>query len=503
MTLVPRGLRANGPAGVLPAIAVGIASLGLYCATLAPGLTWAHDSGDGGELAAAAWTGGVAHPPGYPTYLVIAHAFTRLPIGEVATRTNLLSAFCAATTSLLLTWIVMTRTGRWPVAMGTGLALSTSPLLWSQATVTEVHTLNGLFAALLLVLLSRTHRDIRRARQKAGHARQAWLSVAIGWVWGLSLGNHPTALCCAPLVVLALWRLGRAGWLGAAGFSLGLTVYLYLPIRAATGPAINWGDPRTLDRFWWTVSGALYRPFLFSLPLAHLPARLLAWANLVSRQFGWIGVMVLALGAAALWDADRAFLWATGATVALCSAFAIGYDTTDSYLYLVPALVCLVPWLGMGGAWLLGTLEGLAHRSTQVTLVGSLLAVALPLWAAIHRFPAQDLSDDRTVLRFGAAVLGSAPAGALVLSQEDAYTFALWYMQYALGQRPDVTVIDLELLGFEWYTRSLSQQLQGATELFLARDRNLMDVAAHLHRPVCAIVAPGPKLACSNPEEMR
>ena len=100
-------------------VAVGLVSLCVYVATLAPGLTWAHDSADGGELATAAATLGIAHPPGYPTYLLLAHVFTRLPVGEVATRTNLFSALCAASASALLAWTLMGLTMRWPVAQNT------------------------------------------------------------------------------------------------------------------------------------------------------------------------------------------------------------------------------------------------------------------------------------------------------------------------------------------------------------------------------------------------
>ena len=476
-------------------ITVGLVSLGLYLATLAPGLTWAHDSGDGGELAAAARTLGIAHPPGYPTYLLLAHVFTLLPVGEVAVWTNLFSALCAATTSVLLAFVLMGMTDRWSVAIGAGLALSISPLLWSQATVTEVHALNGLFTALLLVLLSLIRPGVRRTQRQS-----ACLAMAVGCVWGLSLGNHPTALFCAPLAALALWRLHRAGLLGAIGVVLGLAVYLYLPLRAAANPPINWGDPRTLDRFWWMVSGTLYHPFLFSTPIAYLPVRLLAWANVLSRQFGWIGLMVTALGGMALWETDRASLGVTSTTVALCSIFAIAYNTSDSYLYLVPALVSLGLWLGMGLNWLLSVPGAWARWTARMARLGAVLTIALALVAAICRFPVQNLHSERTVYDFEATVLGRAPAEALILSQRDTYTFSLWYFQHALGRRSDVTVVDLGLLEYNWYTARLSRRLAlGSTDLLATEDRDFWQAIQVLDRPVCTIASEGPRLVCSEP----
>ena len=46
-----------------------------YARTLAPSITWANDGSDSGDLVAAAATLGVAHPTGYPTYLLLARLF--------------------------------------------------------------------------------------------------------------------------------------------------------------------------------------------------------------------------------------------------------------------------------------------------------------------------------------------------------------------------------------------------------------------------------------------
>ena len=96
------------------AAVVGLVSLSLYVATLAPGLTWAHESADGGELAVATHSVGIAHPPGYPTYVLLAHPIASVPIGELAARTNVFSALCAAGASALLTWTVARSGDGWP-----------------------------------------------------------------------------------------------------------------------------------------------------------------------------------------------------------------------------------------------------------------------------------------------------------------------------------------------------------------------------------------------------
>ena len=476
---------------ILCAAVVGVVCLGFYLATLAPGLTWAHDSGDGGELAAAASTLGIAHPPGYPTYVLLAHLFTRLPVGEVATRTNLFSAFCAAGTSVLMAWTTARQVGHWASAACSALALALTPILWSQAVVTEVYALNAFLTTLLLTLVVAVQTGGTRTR-----SRDSVLALAVGLVWGLGMGNHLTMFLSAPVMILGLWRLGRSGLWGIPGILGGLSVYIYLPLRAAAGPPINWGDPQTWDRFWWVVSAKLYRGFAFSVPWEYLGTRLLAWSSVLTRQFSWLGLIVAMWGAAIQWTMDRALVAAMGFTVVACSAFAVGYNTTDSYLYLVPALPCLAMWLGAGIDWglaLLSVRDGWAVR------VGYVLALGLPLLAGFYRFSALDLSDDRSAYDLRVGTLDRAPLDAILLSQQDTHTFSLWYFRYALGYRSDVAVVDRHLLGYDWYIAGLHLDLTPVSIAQLRSGRDLDHAARSLARPVCTIGTTEDEWNCWRP----
>src|SRR5918911_2452260 len=67
---------------------------GLYIGTLAPTVLpyGAPDTLDSPMLQTAVPVLGVGHPTGYPTYMMLTHLFTYLPIGDPAYRTNLASA---------------------------------------------------------------------------------------------------------------------------------------------------------------------------------------------------------------------------------------------------------------------------------------------------------------------------------------------------------------------------------------------------------------------------
>ena len=164
---------------------------------MAPGLTWANDGVDGGDLITATATGGVAHPTGYPLYLVLARAFQLLPVGPLAFRTNLMSAIATVLTAVLLYGIVVRfldsiqADQHWPAGLAAGFAFGLSPLIWSQAVITEVYALQSLLVVLVLYCSVSVFTSLKKGD---------WLS---GWFLGLAMSNHLTTILLVPIVLLA------------------------------------------------------------------------------------------------------------------------------------------------------------------------------------------------------------------------------------------------------------------------------------------------------------
>src|SRR3990167_7978470 len=69
-----------------------------YILTLSPTVNF----GDTGELITASATLGIPHPPGSPIWVLLSHLFTYIPLGSIAYRVNLSSAFFVASSSLIL-----------------------------------------------------------------------------------------------------------------------------------------------------------------------------------------------------------------------------------------------------------------------------------------------------------------------------------------------------------------------------------------------------------------
>ena len=236
-------LRTPTPPPWLISSGLAAAVLSVYVRTLCPTVP----GGDSGELIQVAIEGGVAHPPGYPTWTMLAHAFARwLPWGEPAWRVNLSSAICGAAASALLSEAVGTWVGCAFTGAAAGGAFAFSPLVWMYAVQGEVFALNNLFNALLLYLLVRYDTRPTLSCACAG-------ACAIG----LALTNqHTMVFFCLPYAAWAL-MVGRRtlltpralGLLAVSGLA-GLSPYAYLVF--ASGPHAawgSWGDQSTLSGF--------------------------------------------------------------------------------------------------------------------------------------------------------------------------------------------------------------------------------------------------------------
>ncbi len=165
--------------------ALFLASLALYIRTMAPGLL----DGDEGEFQINIFRLGVSHT-GYPLFFLLGKLFTILvPVGTIATRANLFSAFWGAVT-IAATYVLMqflTR-NRW-AALIAALLLAASRVEWSQAVIPRPYTLNSLFVILVPLFFF------------LWRAGKVDLTVPV-FVFGLSLTNHRTIMWFAPAIAL-------------------------------------------------------------------------------------------------------------------------------------------------------------------------------------------------------------------------------------------------------------------------------------------------------------
>ncbi len=175
------------------AFGVFLVAAAVYLITLTPTVPfW-----DAGEFIAVSRILGIPHPPGTPTYVLIARIFTMIPWATVAQRVNALSALSSAL-AVMLTYLVGLRLIRgamrerltpgtdWMAHVGAvagALMLAFSDAYWENSVEAEVYQMMSL-AQILVLWLGLRWWDEHEKKPSVG-----LLLVAVYVMW-LSVGLH-------------------------------------------------------------------------------------------------------------------------------------------------------------------------------------------------------------------------------------------------------------------------------------------------------------------------
>jgi len=383
---------------------------------------------DAGELTAAAWSLGVGHPPGAPLYMLLGKAFLLLvPFGHIAWRANLFSAVCALGAFFLFEALAFALTKKEWLAAFSALAFALSCTFWSQAEMAEVYTLQAALLAGFFLAFVR--------------AREHGTSMAPpAFLWGLLLTCHMGLALVSPIVWLALVRPREKGWKPWATEALGtgcwmagpMLLYLYLPLRALAHPAVNWGDPSTLQNFWWHFTNRQVRGRMLSLPLDMYGRRageygLILFQNLhLLLPFAFIGIWKR-------WREQGLLLLILGAVLCMDAAFVVLMDTAPlaSEAYSIPSVLALAVMavLGLGAL----TPRGWAVVPALAAVISLGMTQEGPVVGG--NFIVRDTAE---------AILQQTPRGAVLFTQEDNTTNPLAYLVEVEGARRDLEIYNRE-----------------------------------------------------------
>lgn len=426
------------------AVIVFVISFFVYLITLCPVVY----VGDSGNFSAAAFTLGICHPPGYPLFALTGKIFTFLPLDNIAYRTNLMSATVAALTAAVfyilsdqylgaLKIIQSSRRAKL-VSASSALVFAFSRTFWSQAVTAEVYTLNAFFvAATFLIIMS-------------WNGRNTWKMYLLAFIYGLSLCNHDTMLLLGPVyLIYALWINRDSRWLSVRRFILlvvffitGLSVYLYLPLRAWAHPLLNWGNPGTWNNFWSHVTRQQYGSLsnqphsmnLFFKQIAH-------YNREFAEQFAWILLIPVIAGVfiSARKKGQRNLFWLLLYSFAVLSVgfiYLLNINLTAEKFDIFE--VFAIPSYLIAALWLAPAFAALVRRWPKLTG----LVCAAPLIALVFNYHVNDRSSNYVAYDYGKNLLRTIDSSAYFFTTKDNQVFPLSYFCKAEKMRPDIIIAD-------------------------------------------------------------
>ena len=391
------------------------------------------------------------------------------------------------------------------------LMFAFSRTVWGVVRSGKVYPLHVFFVVTMMLLLlkailSKYQRTDNNSDE--GPEKNRYYTL-FAFVLGLSFTNHLTTILLAPacltLFLYEYFSKGGYPWKLIVGmiifFILGFSVYVYLPVRDNMGPIFIWGDPYNLERFWWHFTAKQFNVWIFS-GQGSVPAFLVligitialsvyglvkqktmnpnlhfvffviiavftyiilsAGTDTVQRQFQffwssiWMefgtGIVLISIpGIYRLSRFNVRIYYFTLLMFFSCIFYAVNYDIFDIYSYFLLAYVTMVIWICFGALFVFEVLKRyIAAVPNQIAYSTVLLLICLvPL---ITNYEANDESKNNYVEQYTMNIFNNVDTNAIIISSQwDFWVSASWYYQFVKHIRPDIVVIDKELLRRSWY----------------------------------------------------
>uniref|UniRef100_A0A8C6QBW7 Transmembrane protein 260 n=1 Tax=Nannospalax galili TaxID=1026970 RepID=A0A8C6QBW7_NANGA len=457
--------------GLRGCVAVFAAVAAVFTLTLPPSVP----GGDSGKVLRP--PSSVAHPPGYPLFTLVAKlAITLFPFGSVAYRVNLLCGLFGAVAASFLFFTVFRLSGSHAGGILAAGVFSFSRLTWQWSIAAEVFSLNNLFVGLLMALTVHF--------EEAATAKERSKIAHIGaFCCGLSLCNQHTVvvyvLCIVPWILFRFLKekelsLGSLLKLVLA-FSAGLLPYVYLPISSYLSHARwTWGDQTTLRGFlthflreeYGTFSlakseiGSSMSEILLSqitnmkTELSFNIQALAIWANicLVIRDKQHSSLVWLFTGMVCVYS----FFFAWRANLDISKPLFMG--VVERFWMQSNAVVAVLAGVG------LAALVSETNRVLNSKGIQCLEWLSATLFVVFQIYSNYSICDQRTnnvIDKFARNLLDSMPHDAIILLRGDLPGNSLRYMHYCEGLRPDISLVDQEMMTYEWYLPKMARHLPG------------------------------------------
>lgn len=389
---------------------------GVYGVTILPGAGYSPDTAEmqfSGPLLC------VTHPTGYPTYLLLLYAFSRmLPMASPALCANLFSAVCSVLACVVLRRLLLRLGTREVVATATSLAFGLTPTFWRLSIVAEVYSLHVLFLAMVAHGLLTWRQTGRRS--------DLILACAL---YALSFGNHLTAITLLPaftFIVLATEKQVVTDWrvvVPVTGIVILSALQYAYPLWRSLDPTTPYLSVTVTNAadLWRYATGAMFQSVMFAFSPAEV---LFERIPLFARHWWADCTVLLPLGLLGLVSLkDRRYC----AFVCLIAAghltFALNYDISDIEVYFAPVYFVTAVLAGVGLERSLS--RPWARRLHPALCLTLPLAFCLAHWTRVEAAKGADLAEPMREL------LGDVKDGALIVAR---YNDSMYLLYFTLAE---------------------------------------------------------------------
>ena len=430
----------------LPAIVIFVFFVFLYIYTAAPGVY----DGDSGEIAVAVNTLGLAHPTGFPLYMMASKLFILvMPVGDVAYRLNIFSGILTAASLVFFYYILQNLDNSSFSSLAASFVLGLGRnTVWSNATTARIYSLSFFLASILLFLFSRWYKE-----------RKIKYLYTYSFIWGLSLGTHAIMLIMLIPIVFMLWEERKNIFkklsviLKVATLAiLPMAQYLYIPFAYARHGFITWGDISNINGFLYYITQREYSGKIFANPVSNLGNFLTRLMSLITSEFTIAFFVISAIGLFALYRANKKmalmFILIAVTNAGMMYAYGKSGDLVVLFRYIFLIDIIIVLFIAQGIDVLIDKLGFL--KNGKGVAIFTLIVVSIVIVEFKNAYAYNNRREIYIFEDFAHNVLTSIEPNSILFAADDSLINSLWYAQ-SLGQRDDVIVFSAGLLNFDWY----------------------------------------------------
>lgn len=443
----------------------------VYLLTLCPTVGFI----DSGELTTVCVMLGIAHPTGYPLFTLLGNIFSYLPFGEYAYRLNLMNALISSFAVSLLFYLIhymltaatslfsqrkqhitsLTNLDLNLISFFAAMFFAYSTTFWDIANSLEVYSLHAVFISANILFFLKAFESVESEPSYSRWGERWWIIFA--YVLGLSFTNHLTTIFLSLgfiYLYFATYKFNNFSFrrilLMALPFIAGLSVYIYFPIRA-DNPYMSWGHPDNLTNIIRHISAKQFSVWMFSS--SEVTARQFKhFFDFYPKALKYLPLLLAAIGVVRLFFLNRRLSYFTILLFAFNILYAVNYDIHDIDSYFLLAFIITSIWSAYGIQTIIEKYQ--KNKILLLAIIGVFV-----VFEGTMNFKESDESKNYFVRDFTMNVFKSADENSIVISTMwDFWVSASFYYQKVYKMRPDLIVLDKELMRRTWYIDQIKRQ---------------------------------------------
>lgn len=452
---------------------------------------------DSGELAAVQATLGIAHPTGYPLFSLLGYLWHNIlfPI-ETIIALNLLNVlwcsftiifviksahllltteqFSSSFKSISLNSFKTTEGSKVIASIFAGLTFAFSITFWMQSSRIEVYALQIFLSSMIIYFLLKVcvkSDDAENIGKSIKSILLLWYPVFV--LIGLGFANHMMTVYLLPGVFYLFFQKYKLTSpsikafiiLGIFSFLITSIFYLGMMYRASTAtfPVFIFGDPSNLKSLFQHVTASYYTGFMFQ-SVDSMSVQAGKFIEIISSDFRrsmFIGgefslsIFLIMAGLIVSFLFYRKFFYFSILTIIFSLIVAFNYSISDILEYFLIVLL----FLALSSIFIVDLLFKLARNNNFLKFTLYIVLVFFLLVQVLLNFGGINKSDKYLYYDYPKQLLESLEPNSILITYgwDEVHSPSI-YLQHYLNIRNDVTVVNPNLLEYDWYLRNLKEK---------------------------------------------